>query len=169
MIGDSLTHDSYYDLLEYLDLQSACSRPKVHTDMQAIYTLKGSDSSHKIYVSLGFNPAKHPSCTQDDLYLSNITDHEGTFPTLPDVVVWSPGLWFRSPLRKSQLPHMHTRLVCLGEESLKYPHTKFIFRTTTPYAEHSTQFQTETETIYSHNEEGIRVLWNEFKWNLLDT
>lgn len=172
MIGDSLTRDSYYDLLEYLGAQSACSREKVHMDIQTIHTLK-ADNSHKIYISLSFNAAKHPSCTHDDFYLSNVTgvtDHgERSFPAVPDFVIWSPGLWFRSPLRKSQRPNMRKRLACLGNASLQFPSTKFIFRTTTPYAEHSTKFQSEIDLIYSHNEEGIRILWHNYKWNLLDT
>ena len=190
MIGDSLTRDSYYDLLEYLGVQSACAREKTHLSMQHVYTFNDTATKSHIYLSFAFNAGRYDTCSQDDVFHLQQQQQQQqqqtsqnkliAFPPYPDAVVWSPGLWYtlsvkRSSSKEEEIRKFRLQLECLGVESRMRPKTTFIFRMTTPYAQpkflkkHSHRFIHQSPLHYEQNAEGLRILWHEYSWHILDT
>ena len=89
MDGDSLSRDSYYDLLEVLGVQSECSRDKSQKDQVTVHALPDLQPTT---ISLAFNPAKRPICEKNSSWLQpNIIDKANK--SHPDFWIWSPGLW----------------------------------------------------------------------------
>ena len=177
MIGDSLTRDTYYDLLEYLEILSPCMRIKTHDILYHFYEFNDMRKS-TIYFSFSFNSASRPQCCEDDFFLRDILGNNTNFPSFPNVIVWSSGLWFTLKYRETindNLLKYRNRLVCLGNKSLKEPAAKFIFRMTTPYTQpkflkrRSGRFIDQAPLHYAHNLEGLKVLWKEYNWNVLDS
>ena len=120
MDGDSLTRDQFYDTIDYLDVQPPCSRLKLHTDQTRRIP------SLSLLVTHGFmNPAHNRPC--DPPAWANLT---GSPSRVPDVWVWSAGLWFFEA--SETIDTFRKRVECVAAS--KPAGTLGILRTTTPYA-----------------------------------
>ena len=172
MDGDSLSRDTYYDLLEALGEKTGCIRMKSHADQVSI--IRKENMSVKL--SIAFNPAFRPECEQESWIDIKVSGPVRT-RLHPTHWIWCAGLWFdRSHNDEGDFEESFIRrLNCLGNQSLNHPEIKYILRLTSPYAinkctEKEKQRRSYLNSVHHWmNFKSIEILSKGFGWTVFDT